>query len=317
MVDEEDDGEDADDFDAGDLTVVETQQIVGLNDSPKIDTTPGVSLNSVMGLTNPKTMKMAEVVNGRTVVVMIDPGATHNFISTIAAQKLDIQPSESKRFGVALGTGEAVHGEGVCKGVLLELQGVSIVEDFLILPLGNSDLILGIQWLEKLGTIATNWKTQVMKFQLGESSVTLRGDHSLGRSGISLKAMIKTLKKEQQGFLVELNHLVGLAQGETIVSKIPLFLQNVLEDFKGVFEMLEGLPPRRPIKHSIVLKEGTDPVSVRPYRYPQSQKDEIERLVQDMLAAGIIQPSSSAYSSPVLLVKNVMDHGVSVLIIGL
>lgn len=53
----------------------------------------------------------------------------------------------------------------------------------------------------------------------------------------------------------------------------------------------------------IPLKEGSNPVSVRPYRYPQFQKNEIERLVADMLKSGVIRPSQSPYSSPVLLVK--------------
>ena len=63
------------------------------------------------------------------------------------------------------------------------------------------------------------------------------------------------------------------------------------------------LPPNREHEHAITLKEGTMLVNVRPYRYPQFQKDEIRRSIKEMLEARIICPSVSPYFSPILLVK--------------
>lgn len=58
------------------------------------------------------------------------------------------------------------------------------------LDLGNSDIILGVQWLEKLGTIMTNKKTHEMIFDVGRQPVKLVGDPLLVKAKISLKFMI-------------------------------------------------------------------------------------------------------------------------------
>jgi hypothetical protein len=66
-----------------------------------------------------------------------------------------------------------------------------------------------------------------------------------------------------------------------------------------VFAASSELPPRRSCDHKIPLLPRAAPVHVRPYRYAPNLKDEIENQVNDMLQAGIIQPSTSPFSSPV------------------
>jgi hypothetical protein len=70
-----------------------------------------------------------------------------------------------------------------------------------------------------------------------------------------------------------------------------------------VLEEPTALPPARDFDHRMVLKEGAGPVNVRPYRYAHFQKNEIERQVSEMLKSGLIRPSNSPFSSPILLVK--------------
>ena len=80
-------------------------------------------------------------------------------------------------------------------------------------------------------------------------------------------------------------------------------LDRLLLQFGLVFDEPRGLPPARPYDHRIHLLPGTAPVAVRPYRYPQLQKDELERQCAAMLEQGIIRPSTSPFSASVLLVR--------------
>ena len=76
-----------------------------------------------------------------------------------------------------------------------------------------------------------------------------------------------------------------------------------LIEFTSVFGTPSGLPPCRGHEHQILLKEGIAPICQRPYRYPNFQKTEIEKIVIDLLEVGSIRPNQSPFSSPILLVR--------------
>jgi hypothetical protein len=103
--------------------------------------------------------------------------------------------------------------------------------------------------------------------------------------------------------LLQVSILSPVGVTDSTVSLLPAKIQVLLEQVHVLFEEPNGLPPSRACDHEIPLVPGANPVNIRPYRYPPAQRDEIERQVADMLAKGIIQPSHSLFSSPVLLVK--------------
>lgn len=84
---------------------------------------------------------------------------------------------------------------------------------------------------------------------------------------------------------------------------MPISIQQLLLKYSQLFAIPTGLPPSRYYNHKIDLIPKAEPVKVKPYCYPHSQKTEIEAQVQQMIAKGLIEASTSPFSSPVLLVK--------------
>ena len=80
-------------------------------------------------------------------------------------------------------------------------------------------------------------------------------------------------------------------------------IQKLLHRCEEVLAKPEGLPPHRNQDHRIPLQSGSGLVAIPPYHYTYFQKNEIEMQVKEMLSLGIIRPSTSPYSSSVLLVK--------------
>lgn len=84
---------------------------------------------------------------------------------------------------------------------------------------------------------------------------------------------------------------------------LPAEIKQLVSEFADIFESLTELPPRHLGDHVIPLVQGAQPFKLRPYRYNPAQKTEIEQQITELLQKGLIQPSTSLYSSPALLVK--------------
>jgi hypothetical protein len=62
------------------------------NDTSKIiqDNTPRISLASIIGITQPKTLKLKGHIKNDNVTILIDTGSTHNFLDIKIARKLKL-----------------------------------------------------------------------------------------------------------------------------------------------------------------------------------------------------------------------------------
>lgn len=84
---------------------------------------------------------------------------------------------------------------------------------------------------------------------------------------------------------------------------VPELIQKLIIQNINLFKELTELPPKRTHDHRICLKSDSQPVNLRPYRYPYHYKTELEKHIKEMLDLGIIRHSQSPYASQTLLVR--------------
>lgn len=80
-------------------------------------------------------------------------------------------------------------------------------------------------------------------------------------------------------------------------------LSKICSDYPDVFYLPgDQLSSTNAIKHTIRLVPGTSAINTRPYRLPESQKEEIDKQVTKLLKEGVIEESDSPWNSPILVV---------------
>ena len=89
--------------------------------------------------------------------------------------KLGLPVVRGRTFKVTVGNKEVIECTGRCLGLSLSLQGINIRADFFVLPVAACQAVLGVQWLETLGPIETDYRKLSMSFTQAGKIHILKG----------------------------------------------------------------------------------------------------------------------------------------------
>lgn len=244
----------------------------------RIEETEEASIHTITGAKHPKTMQVLGHINQTLINILVDSGSTHCFIDNSMAIALGLHVQRRDSLKVTVANGGHLQCSGFSPNVHIKLGDFGFSMDLFLIPLGEFGLVLGVNWLSLLGPISWDFKHMTMEFCVEGSTICLQGLSNVTATTSS-------------------NYSLSLPSASNPG------LKELLEKYSAIFTEPRSLPSERACNHKIILSQGTDPIAVRPYRYPHTHKDEIERQCEDMLARGIIRPSTSPFSAPVLLVR--------------
>ena len=240
----------------------------------------------VTGNSKKGVLQLIGVIQQVEVSILIDSGSTHSFVSQFVLPKFASVVLQETSVSVKVANGNLMQCTSQWGQAELSIQDYLFHQDLKVLPIQSYDLILGMDWLENHSPMEIHWRQKWLSITYQGTTVCLFG---AGHN-------------RSEDLLI---HIPSVSYPE-VKPSAPSLLPEVailLDKFPGVVSAPTALPPSRPCDHSIPLIAGARPVSVRPYRYSPSLKDEIEKQVNSMLQQGLIRPSSSSFSSPVLLVR--------------
>jgi hypothetical protein len=238
---------------------------------------------------------------GREVRVLLDSGASANFVSETLLHELSLPTvpmSSPVNVRVADGRTSVVQSS-----VTTDLSVGSLQFGVTCLPteLYHYDVVLGKPWLTLFNPVV-NWRLNAVSLvHLGKTHVLMGSQRSgLPDFVISALDVQKAIDLGDPVYVVKLNAVDK--EPDTNTYTVPE-LEQLLQEFDDVLSGLpEGLPPSRAGDHYIRLEPGTSPPHSRIYPLSGAQLQELRAQLQELLERGFIRPSTSPFGAPILFV---------------
>ena len=138
---------------------------------------------------------------------------------------------------VTVGNGDHVRSPGRLAEVRGRVGSDYFWFDSHSLPMGSTDMVIGVSWLSLLGDIQWNFREQMFAFCVPDKHIMWCGIER-----------------------------PSTASFQAITPAVGQLLPELLQEFDALFREPHGMPPTRELEHRIRLKPGSGAVAVRPYR---------------------------------------------------
>ena len=124
------------------------------DEQPRVETEGG-TIAALSGGPRFHTFKVRRVVHG-CVMILIDDEATHNFIDSALMAKRGIPIEDFEGFSVLVDGGRTMACTQMVPWLTVTVGNYSMTNDFYVVELAETNVVLGVQWLNTPGTIRIN-----------------------------------------------------------------------------------------------------------------------------------------------------------------
>lgn len=106
-----------------------------------------LSLNAITGTDNGNAMKLRTLMGNKVMLILVDSGSSHSFVSKTFLDTVDIQVVPNAAKQVKLANGDILVTDHHVPQMEWWIQGATLQADMKVLELGAYDAILGYDWL--------------------------------------------------------------------------------------------------------------------------------------------------------------------------
>ena len=89
-------------------------------------------------------MKVEGILEGLPILLLVDSGASHNYITKELVTSLGLSMIDTREFAITLGDGSKKVSHGKCEGLLITIGQNQLQINAFVLEIGGIDIILGM-----------------------------------------------------------------------------------------------------------------------------------------------------------------------------
>jgi hypothetical protein len=183
--------------------------------------------------------------------MLIDSGSIHNFVNYKLAKIFNLFVYLALEFQVMIVDGGSMNFSGKCHSIKFNIREYLLYIPIISIQMGGVDVVLGVQWIQPLGTLALNFQELFMRLSSEGKEFELRGIQGNLSKVISSNNMKKLLKKGHHGVLSQVFSL----DVQTSRPFVPWDLQKVNDNHSKVFEEItKGIQPAQYVMIQLLKK---------------------------------------------------------------
>jgi hypothetical protein len=134
-----------------------------------------VSEAAVGGVEGPRTFKLQGVIQELEILILLDSGSSHSFLSSWVASQLKGVTAISHPLQVKVANGNLLQASTELRQATWSVQGYQFQSDLKMLDLQNFDMVLGMDWLDMHSLVKIHWTQKWMKIPYFNTQNTLHG----------------------------------------------------------------------------------------------------------------------------------------------